>query len=82
MMTEGQGLLKWMPNSPINSFRIRRDAPETAPSTEQLLRSPERRTASVSRGDDEWSDENMRRWQEADQLDPELAAWLEAQLGE
>jgi hypothetical protein len=39
--------------------------------------------ANVSKHEeDEWSDENMRRWEEADKLDPVLAEWLEAQRGE
>ena len=51
-------------------------------STKQTLSHPEGRTAATDRnGDDEWSDGNMRRWEEADKLDPVLAEWLEAQRG-
>ena len=32
--------------------------------------------------DDEYSDENIKRWIEEDSLDPELAEWLRAQLEE
>ncbi len=30
--------------------------------------------------DDEYSDENIKRWIEEDKLDPKLAEWLKAQL--
>jgi hypothetical protein len=29
--------------------------------------------------DDGWSEENMRRWEKEDVLDPQLAGWLKAQ---
>ncbi len=32
--------------------------------------------------DDEYSDENIERWLERDKLDPELAEWVRATLGE
>ncbi len=82
-MSENQGSLRWLPNPPINPF-IRRDAVESASSSDQVLRHPEGRTASsTDKGeDDEYSDENLRMWEEEDRLNPELAEWLKAQLRE
>lgn len=69
-----------LPNTPIRPLRIPRDAVESPPSTEPKLHDPVGRTVSTSQSDDdEWSDENMRRWEEADKLDPVLAEWLKAQ---
>ncbi len=83
-MSENQGLLRWLPSSPINPFRIRRDVAESVSSSDQVLRHPEGRTASSmdKSEDDEWSDENLRMWEEEDKLDPVLAEWLNAQKGE
>jgi hypothetical protein len=82
-MTESrQDIFGWF-LTPVNPFRLRNDVPESVSSSEQGLRHPEGRTAATSRSDDdEWSDENMRRWEEADKLDPVLAEWLKAQRGE
>ena len=84
-MTENQPIQPNQPRTtnlsptPTNTFfRMWTEFLESMASTEQFLRNPVGRTAS-SRGrveDDEWSDENMRRWEEADKLDPELAEWL------
>jgi hypothetical protein len=83
-MTESpQGLSGWLYSSPISPFRLWRDTPSSIPASDQTLRHPEGRTASTEKGqDDEWSDENLRMWEEEDKLDAELAEWLKAQLGE
>jgi hypothetical protein len=75
-------LYRWLP-TPVSPFRPRGSVPESVPSSDRVLRHPEGRTAAThEREDDEWSDENLRRWEEADRLDPELAEWLKAQLAE
>jgi hypothetical protein len=52
-------------------------------SSEEELRSLVGRTAATNQDDDDdWSDENLRMWEEEDKLDPELAQWLQAQRGE
>jgi hypothetical protein len=82
-MTENQPRLsRLLPNSPTDAFF--RFWNETLSSiSDQTLRHPEGRTAATDKGeDDEWSDENLRMWEEEDRLDAELAEWLKAQLGE
>lgn len=77
-------IYRFTPNTPAATPpNVRRAALAAAVSTDQTLSSPEGRTASTDRrGNDEYSDENIRRWEEADKLDPELAQWVKAQLGE
>jgi hypothetical protein len=89
-MTENQPIqpdqprsIKVVPNPSNAFFRKWEEILESVASTEQFLRHPEGRTAATDRGeDDEYSDENLRMWEEEDKLDPELAEWLKAQLGE
>jgi hypothetical protein len=83
-MSENQELLRLLPNSPQNPSRIRRDVAESVSRSDQVLRHPEGRTASSTdkSEDDEWSDENIKRWLERDALDPELDEWVRATLGE
>jgi hypothetical protein len=71
---------RFVPNTPDTPPpRLLRFAFELIASTEQTLRNPERLTVATDVGeDDEWSEENMRRWERADKLDPELAEWLRA----
>lgn len=65
---------------------VRREALKIAASTEQTLRGLGGITAATNGyEDDEYSDENIREWIEEDRLenqDPELVAWLKAQIGE
>ncbi len=73
---------RWTPNAPISPFRF--DTADDLTSASETTRyNPEGRTAAAHKGeDDEYSDENIRRWEEVDKLDPELARWVKAQLGE
>ena len=85
-MTDGQGLLRFWPNTLNNPFRTREEVSKSVPGTEPTLRDPVGLTASsTEREEDEYSDENIREWVEEDRLenqDPELVAWLKAQIGE
>jgi len=54
----------------------------SVPSSEQQLRHPEGRSVATNQRDNEWSDENIRKWLERDRLDPELDEWVRTTLGE
>jgi hypothetical protein len=73
--------VRWTPNTPIPPFLFITTIDLS--SSDVTRYNPEGRTAASNKGeDDEYSDENIRRWEEADKLDPALAEWVNAQLGE
>ena len=74
---------RWTPNTPVApDFELWNLYSQLIASSSQTWLNPEGRTASTYKGEkDEWSDENLRMWEEEDKLDPELAEWLKAQLG-
>jgi hypothetical protein len=70
-------------STPSSLPRIRKDAINSVPSSEKV-RNPVGLTASTTAKevDDEWSEENLRMWEEEDKLDPELVEWFQALRGE
>jgi hypothetical protein len=70
-------------NTPIRPFHVQKDALASVPSSETLPNPVGLSASSTEKeDDDDWSDENLRMWEEEDKLDSELAQWLQAQRGE